>query len=297
MATDINQWLESNTFDLQGKVVVMTGATGGIGRHVVRNLLKVNAKIIMLDRDMASMNDFSQQLRTEFSNAEVEGIVIDLNQIKSIDTAVDQLLDRDIDFLILNAGVYKIPVMKSQLGYNNIFQINFIGQYYLMKQLLPALQRTNGKVVAVTSLAYNYGKLNEDDLDYTQQAKKAAKIYGNAKRFLTLALSEFFKDRDDVRLALVHPGITLTPLTNGKNNPFTALTMKVLFPKPEVAALNIVRGVFTDIACDEWIGPKVAKVWGVPTVDKLPASTAEERAKIYNLAENICKMIEKSEMF
>lgn len=297
MATDIDQWLKNNTHDLQGKVVVMTGATGGLGRHVVRNLLKCNAKIIMLDRDMATMNDFSNQLRNEFPQAQIENIVIDLNQIKSVDMAVEQLIDQNIDFLILNAGVYKVPVVNSQLGYNNVFQINFIGQYYLVQQLLPALQRTNGKVVAVTSLAYNYGKLNEDDIDYSQQAKHASKVYGNAKRFLTLALSEFFQDRDDVRLALVHPGITLTPLTNSKHNGLTALTMKLLFPQPAKAALNIVHGVFTDIACDEWIGPKVAKIWGAPSISKLPAATAEERAKIYNLAENICKLIEKSAMF
>lgn len=297
MATDINQWLENNTFDLQGKVIVMTGATGGLGRCVVRDLLKVNAKIIMLDRDMATMNEFSNQLRAEFPNAEIENIVIDLNQIKSIDAAVDQLIETNIDYLILNAGVYKVPVVKSQLGYNNVFQINFVSQYYLMKQLLPALQRTNGKVVAVTSLACSRVKLNEDDLDYSQQAKKAAKVYGNAKRFLTLALSEFFKDRDDVRLALVHPGITLTPLTNAKHSKLTALTMKILFPKPEVAALNIVRGVFADLACDEWIGPKLGKIWGEPTIAKLPAASAEECAKVYNLAENICKLIEKSDMF
>ena len=297
MATDIDQWLQNNTVDLQGRVVVMTGATGGIGRHVVRDLLRLKAKIIMLDRDMASLNDFSQQLHNEFPAAEIETITMDLNQIKSVNATVEQLINRRIDFLILNAGVYNIPVVKSQLGYNNIFQINFISQYYLMKQLLPALQRTEGKVVAVSSLAYNYGKVDEDDIDYSKRAKKASKIYGNSKRFLTLALSEFFKDRDDVHLTLVHPGITLTPLTNAKNSKLTALTMKILFPKPEVAALNIVRGVFAEVACDEWIGPKVAKVWGAPTVAKLPMATAEERAKISNLAENICTVIEKSAMF
>ncbi|MCQ2382165.1 MAG: SDR family NAD(P)-dependent oxidoreductase, partial [Clostridia bacterium] len=205
--------------------------------------------------------------------------------------------NRRIDFLVLNAGVYNVPLTTSQLGYNNVFQINFISQYYLMKKLLPALQRTNGKVVAVTSIAHEYGKLDENDIDYTKQVKKPSKVYGNSKRFLTLALSEFFKDRDDVRLALVHPGITLTPMTNAKNSKITGLFMKMLFPKSEVAALNIVRGVFAEIGYDEWIGPKTAGIWGRPAVSKLPTSTAEERAKIYNLAENICRIIEKSDMF
>lgn len=293
MKLDINQWLASHTVDLQGRVVVITGATGGLGRHVTRYLLMSHAKIIMLERSMDTMNRFSQELRAEFPNAEIESIEIDLNQIQSINQVVKQLVNHRIDYLILGAGVYKVPLTTSQLGYNNVFQINFVGQYYLMKQLLPALQRTKGKVVAVTSIAHNFVKLDENDVDFTQH-KKASKVYGNAKRFLTWALAEFFKDRTDVRLALVHPGITLTPLTNTNNSKLTGTVLRVLFPKPEVAALNIVRGVFTEINYDEWIGPKTMKIWGLPTVAKLPTATAEERAKIFNLAESICKVIEKS---
>ncbi len=296
MALDINQWLAKNTVDLRGRVVVITGATGGLGRHVVRDLIQANAKIIMLERNMQMMQDFTQQLLQEFPNAEIESIQIDLNQIQSVDAAVAQLITRRIDYLILNAGVYNVPLTTSQFGYNNVFQINFISQYYLVKQLIPALQRTKGKVVAVTSIAHDYGRLNENDIDYTH-CKKASKVYGNSKRFLTLALSELFKERDDVRLALVHPGITLTPMTNAKNRILTSLVMKMLFPKPAVAALNIVRGVFAEINYDEWIGPKTAKIWGLPTVSKLPTATAEERAKIFNLAESICKVIEKTNSF
>ena len=297
MALDIDQWLDHNTCDLDGRTVAITGAVGGLGRHVVRDLLKVHTKIIMLDRSIDAMNDFREELLSEFAHAEIKCVKIDLNQIKSINAAVAQLVNQRIDCLILNAGVYKVPVVKSQLGYNNVFQINFIGQYYLVKQLLPVLQRVNGKVVVVSSIAHGGVKLDENDIDYSQQAKKAAKVYGNAKRFLTLALSELFKDRDDVRLTLVHPGITLTPMTNAKNNFFINLIMKVMFPKPALAALNIVSGVFTDINYDEWIGPRVAKIWGLPRVGKLPVATVEERAKIYNLAENICKVIEKSNLF
>ena len=295
MALDINRWLQENTADLQGRVVVITGAAGGLGSIVTRDLLKANAKIIMLERDVEKMDALAKKLHEEFPNAEIESIKIDLNQIRSVHDVAMQLVNRRIDYLILNAGVYNVPLSTSELGYNNVFQINFIGQYYLTKLLLPALQRTKGKVVPVTSIAHNFVKLDENDIDYTKNAK-GTKVYGNSKRFITLALSELFKDRDDVRLALVHPGVTLTPMTNAKNNAFIGATMKMIFPKAEVAALSIVKGVFVDINYDEWIGPKVKNIWGAPTVQKLPTATAEERAKIFNLAENICKVIETSNM-
>ena len=291
MSLKVQKWLQENTWDLQGKVVALTGAAGGLGSVTTRYLLQCNAKVIMLDRNLEKMEELAGQLRAEFPSAEIETIKIDFNQISSINEVVLQLADCRVDYLILNAGVYDIPLVESELGYNNVFQINFIGQYYFTKKMLTVLQRTKGKVVAVSSIAMTYGKLDESDIDYKTR-KKSDHIYGNSKRFLTFALSELFKDRDDVRLAIVQPGVTLTPLTNGKNKWFTAFTMKLLFPKPEVAALSIVKGVFAEIECDEWVGPKVAKIWGKPAVVKLPESTAEERAKIYNIAESICKVIE-----
>ena len=291
MALNIERWLNENTCDLQGKVVAITGAAGGLGSVTTRYLLQANAKIIMLERDVERMEKLAEQLRAEFPVSEIETVAIDFNRINSINEVVAQLANSRIDYLILNAGVYDIPLVESELGYNNVFQINFIGQYYFVKKLLPVLQRTNGKVVAVSSIAMTYATLDENDIDYKTR-KKSDKVYGNSKRFLTFALSELFKDRDDVRLAVVQPGVTLTPLTNGKNKWFTAFTMKLIFPKPEVAALSIVKGVFADIEYNEWIGPKTAKIWGKPAVVRLPESTAEERAKIYNLAEGICKVIE-----
>lgn len=294
--TDIKQWLEHNAGNLQGRVVVMTGATGGLGQAIVRDLVRLKAKVIMLGRNIKNMSALTKQLQEEFPEAELENMAVDLNQIKSVNDAVMELVNRRIDYLILNAGIYHVPLVTGQLGYNNVFQVNFISQYYLMKQLLPALQRTKGKVVAVSSLVHSSVRLDENDIDYTKHAK-AQPVYANSKRFLTLALSEFFKDRDDVRLAIVHPGVTLTPMTNYKNKKIVAAGMKLVLPKSSVAALNLIKGVFTEIKCDEWIGPKFLKIWGAPTVSKLPKATAEERAKIFNLAESIGKVIEKSNLF
>ena len=293
---DIEKWLKNNTTDLQGKVVVMTGAAGGLGSVTSRYLVQANAKLIMLERDVAKMETVSGQLRAEFPNAEIETMHIDLNSLDSINGVASQLVSQQIDYLILNAGVYDVPLVKSELGYNNVFTINFIGQYYLIQKLLPALQRTAGKIIPVSSISMDYGRFNENDVDYSNEPK-STKIYGNSKRIFTLALSEMFKDRDDVRLAIVHPGVTLTPMTNAKNKAFINLTMKMIFPKPAVAALSILAGVFKDSEHDEWIGPRFLRVWGVPTISKLPESTAVERAKIFNLAENICKLITSSKDF
>ena len=70
MALNIEKWLKENTWDLQGKVVVMTGAAGGLGSVLSRYLLQCNASLIMLERDVERMESLSKQLREEFANAE-----------------------------------------------------------------------------------------------------------------------------------------------------------------------------------------------------------------------------------
>lgn len=290
---DIQQWLKTNTADLAGRTVVVTGAAGGLGSKLCRYLAQLHAHIIMLDHNLEKSNVVKEALLKDLPATDIENYQIDLNNLKNVRDVAATLSPRRIDYLVLNAGVYNVPLAKGELGYNNVFQVNFISHYYLVKTLLPTLARTNGKVVAVTSIAHNYGKFNADDIDYSKNGKQS-KVYGNAKRCLMYALAELFKDRTDVRLALVHPGVTLTPMTNHYHpaiNWLVTLLLGIICPRPEVAALNILAGLFKDVGNDEWLGPKTKGVWGEPTISKLTDATDEERQQIFTTAENIYRVL------
>lgn len=291
---DITQWLKDNTTSLTGRTVVVTGAAGGLGSKLCRYLAQLHAHIIMLDCNVEGMDKVKDAIVQEFPSTDLETIPVDLNNIREVRDVALALSPRRIDFLVLNAGVYNVPITQGELGYNNVFQVNFISHYYLVKALLPTLARTQGKVVAVTSIAHNYTKLNTADVDFTKQGKKT-KIYGNSKRFLMYALAELFKNRTDVRLALVHPGVTLTPMTNHYHPAiswFVTLTLGLICPKPEVAALNILAGLFREVGNSEWLGPKIKNVWGAPTVSQLTDATDEERGQIFTIAENIYQVLD-----
>ena len=101
MAVNIDKWLKDNTSNLQGKVVVMTGAAGGLGSVTSRYLVQANAKLIMLERDVEKMEIVSKQLREEFPNAEIETMQIDLNSISSINEVSAKLVDQRIDYWCL----------------------------------------------------------------------------------------------------------------------------------------------------------------------------------------------------
>ena len=90
---------------------------------------------------------------------------------------------------------------------------------------------SDGKIVVVSSVAYNYSTIDENDIDFSTR-KKASKVYGNSKRFLTFALMELLQN-SHCKLSIVHPGITLTQMTNHYPkyiNWLVKFGIKILFP-------------------------------------------------------------------
>ena len=132
-----------------------------------------------------------------------------MDNVKSV---TKELENMDIDIFIHNAGAYSIPRKICSSGYDNVFQINFVSPYYMIRTLLPTLRAKKGMAVAVGSIAHNYSKTDERDIDFRKRSA-SSKVYGNAKRFLMYSLYELFKNEKEASLSIVHPGITFTNIT------------------------------------------------------------------------------------
>lgn len=86
-----------------------------------------------------------------------------------------------------------------------MFSVNFLAPYYITKQILPLLEKSDmAKVVIVGSIAHNYSHIDVNDIDFSTR-KKPSKIYGNSKRFLMFSMYELFKNKDKVKLSVTHP--------------------------------------------------------------------------------------------
>lgn len=289
----IEQWLQYNECDLSGKVVALTGATGDLGSLLCEHLARLHATVLMLDRNLEKSVALKTKILQKYPAAQLENIQLDLSKLSNVHDVAVSLQNRQIDFLVLNAAVYNVPLTTAETSYNNVFQINFIAPYYLTKTLMPTLARCRAKVVVVGSIAHEYAKLNEQDLDYTQ-AGKMRQIYGNSKRWLMFALAKLVKTDLNVRLAIVHPGVTLTQMTNHYHpaiNWLVRIGLKVAFPSPERAVLNLLMGVCQDCDYDEWVGPQRGNIWGWPRIQPLKTGTETERQRIYELAENIYRVV------
>lgn len=290
---NVKKWLIENTDSLEGKTVLLSGSTGGIGRELSRYLLELGASLIMLDRNEKKAEALRRELLSSFIEAKIEFIKADLEDIVSVKNACDRLVRMPIDVVILNAGAYSIPRHKCSTGYDNVFEINFVSPYYIVKTLLPKLRERGGRVVAVSSIAHNYSKTDPLDIDFSTR-RKASLVYGNAKRYLMFALHGLFRGETEASLSVTHPGITFTGITAHYPRLIFALIkhpMKVIFMKPRVACLSILCGVFKCCDYGEWIGPAIFDVWGRPRKKLISTADENERNFIFRTAERIYEEI------
>ncbi len=285
----IKAWLNKNTKSLCGKTVAVTGTTGGLGKELCRYLAALRANLILMDRNRERSENFAKELQNSFPGISVSLINVDLADIDSVKRATEELKLLEPDVFIHNAGAYSIPRCTVSTGFDNVFQINFVSPYYIIRELLPIFRKNGGRAVAVSSIAHNYSKIDENDVDFKTR-KRASLVYGNAKRYLTFALHELFKNETEATLSITHPGISFTNITAHYPKLIFAIIkypMKLIFMKPKKASLSILRGVFEKCEYSEWIGPRLFSVWGLPKKKKLKTADSHEIAAIAKIAEEI----------
>lgn len=273
---------------LRNKTIAITGSTGGIGKELCRLIAKNGGSLILVNRNRELSEKQAEELKRINTEIEVEQINCDLSDINSVKEATKELSSREFDAFIHNAGAYSIPRTVCDTGFDNLFQINFVSPYYMIRKLLPILEKRKGRAVVVGSIAHNYSKTDPNDLDFKTK-KAASKVYGNAKRYLMFSLYSLCQ-KSRVKLAVTHPGITFTNITAHYPKLIFAIIkhpMKLIFMKPKKACLSVFEGLFTETEKPFWIGPRLFGIWGKPKKTKLKTADPKEIAFIEKTAEEI----------
>ncbi len=283
------QKIYKDTNSLVGKRVAVSGATGGIGRELCRHLCRLGASLVLLDRNAEKSARLADTLKSEHEGLEITLIRVDMENMQTVRAAADELINIGVDYLILNAGAYSIPRHKCDTGYDNVFQINFVAPYYLARRLLPHISARGGRAVCVGSIAHNYSKIDENDIDFSKR-ERSSLVYGNAKRHLMFS---FYGLQGNI--AVTHPGITLTGITAHYPRLVFVLIkypMKIIFMSPKKASLCILAGLFDGCLENEWIGPRVFDIWGYPKKKGLHSCSREEAEFICERAERIYRELD-----
>lgn len=286
---NISSWIEANTTSLKGKTIAITGSTGGLGKEICKHVASLGANIILIDRNKDKSENHMKAINSSFPNVSVSCVNANFESIDSVKRAVEHLKKHHIDIFIQNTGTYNIPRYECSTGYDNVFQINFVSPYYMIKELMPQIKKRKGQVIVVGSISHSFCRADINDVDFSK-VNSDIMVYGNSKRYLMYSLHELFKEEKGISLSIVHPGITPTNITSGYPKIISKIIkypMRVIFISPEKASLSVIRGIFEKTEYHTWIGPKVFGIWGFPAKSVLKSCSVEESEYISDVAEKI----------
>ena len=153
------KWNESNMKkeQIEGKTYVITGATSGIGVTTVEQLLINGANVIGTTRSTKKADDLKTYLENKgVSSNNLDILELDLMKLKTVDTFIKKIKRnvKNLDGLILNAGIMLVPYKLSEDGFESTFQSNHLSHFKIVKELLPLLKKSKTRVVVLSSLAH-----------------------------------------------------------------------------------------------------------------------------------------------
>lgn len=213
---------KNNPAPFGGRLVVITGATSGIGYHTVRKYASMGAEILMVNRNPEKSEAVQREIAKEFGTPS-EYIVADLAYLSEIQKVAQHLLtlERPIDVMIHNAGVHLQSRKENTLGLEENFAVHYLCPLIMTKQLIPKYQRDKtGRILLVSSEAYRFAAwgLNLDDLQWKTRRYTGIKAYGAGKLaqllFMHILSAELAPHQ--VTINAMHPGMVRTQ--TGKDN-------------------------------------------------------------------------------
>ncbi len=139
--------------DFKHKVVVVTGATGGIGRALSWRFATAGARIVLIDLDLEQLSALQNQV--ERSGTEVLSIECDITDFERCQVAMQQVVDQfgGIDVLINNAGIsHQSKFAETDMCvFRRVMDVNYFGAIHCTKAALESLVQRHGMIISLSS--------------------------------------------------------------------------------------------------------------------------------------------------
>jgi NAD(P)-dependent dehydrogenase (short-subunit alcohol dehydrogenase family) len=212
-------WTAAKIPDQSGAVAVVTGANGGLGLEVARELARKGGHVVMAARDQAKAEAAVASIRDQVPGASLELEPLDLASQASVREAAKRILAGHgrIDILVNNAGLMAVPERRTEDGFEMQLAVNHLGHFTLTALLLPALLASDGaRVVSVTSTGRHSGRPLDPADPHLAGSYEPWRAYGQSKLasvHFALELDRRFRAAGTpARSIVVHPGFANTDL-------------------------------------------------------------------------------------
>ncbi|MDR3480732.1 MAG: SDR family oxidoreductase [Burkholderiaceae bacterium] len=220
--------------NIEGKVVVVTGASSGLGAAVARLLSAQGALVVLGARRMARIQALAEELGGKGKAIAVETDVAQCGQVKNlVDTAVQSF--GQIDIIINNAGLMPQSLLESLRieDWDRMIDVNIKGVLYGIAAALPYMKAQKfGHIINVSSVAGH-------------KVGPGGAVY-SATKHAVRALSEGLRQEVkpyNIRTTVISPGAVATELPNSVTDPATAERINKLYAEVAIPADSFARAV------------------------------------------------------
>mgnify|MGYP004701142929 CR=1 FL=1 len=210
--------------DFRNRLVVITGATSGIGYHTAKKYASHGANLLCINRNPQKSEALKNEIETEFG-VSCDYKIADLSVLSDIFKVTKELMElpQPIDVLIHNAGVYLTKRAVTPDGMEMVFVVHYLSSFIMNYTLMPKLKaQKTARIIMVGSEAHRFAAwgLRTDDLMWEKRRYTGLQSYGSAKLAQLLSMIVFndhFRNTG-VTINTMHPGAVKTD-TGQENGP------------------------------------------------------------------------------
>ena len=292
----MEHWNIQNIPSQNGKVVIITGATSGLGKEITKFFVEKEANVIMAVRNLEKAKSVIAEIHKIHPNAKIDIKSLDLSSLNSIKSFTDEILlhYQHLDILINNAGIMYCPYSKTKDGFEMQMGTNHLGPFALTANLLPLLIKTpNARIINTSSLAHLKGNINFEDINWAQRKYKTMQAYSDSKLanlYFNYELSSKLKDNPNAPLVIAaHPGWTKTELD--RHNRLVGIISSIVGQKVDKGILPTLRAATDPTAnSGDYFGPDgFREIRGNPIKVESNAKSHDKNSakKLWELSEKL----------
>jgi NAD(P)-dependent dehydrogenase (short-subunit alcohol dehydrogenase family) len=207
---------------LDGKRVLVTGVSAGLGVETARALAAHGAEVVGAARDLTKAQSATAPVRADAAHGgSLELVRLDLASLVSVRACADALVasGKPFDLVICNAGVMATPSGKTPDGFETQFGTNHLGHFVLVNRI-ASLMKPGSRLVNLSSAGHQISDVDLDDPNFERTPYSAWASYGRSKTANILFAVEFDRRHKDrgIRAAALHPGAIKTELGRYMND-------------------------------------------------------------------------------
>ena len=190
-------------YNLKDKKIMVTGASGGIGKAICKKFIEENSILIFTSSNNDKLNDLKKEFGSDHFYYE-----LDLTDQVTISEKVKKIANdhKDIHTLINNAGITNdnLLLRMKESDWQEVINVNLNSNYYIIKEIIPQMiKNRNGNIIGISSVIAFTGNPGQSNYSATKS--------GMISMYKSLALEVAARN---IRINIIAPGFVKTAMTD-----------------------------------------------------------------------------------